>query len=203
MRYNSISSSYFDLGMPDSAAYYGREGLDWCAQWQSLNYWLLLVRIDHRNDSIARVPFTNALNKFRSIVPQEMWEVADMLSEIFDGYSTTDTSMAIAAYQRLVDSTTQGSASGNRREYGELLVLTGQYARAKEVLAQIISGEDETANGFVYVNSLYLMGRAEEGLGNTREAIEKYQEVLRYWGEPEIEIQEIKDTRERLAKLLS
>jgi tetratricopeptide (TPR) repeat protein len=202
-RYNSISSSYFDLGMPDSAAFFGRAGTEWSAEWQTLNYWLLLVRIDYRNDTIARPQFTNSLNKFRSIVPQEMWELADILADIFDGYARTDSAAAAAAYERLVDSTTQGNSSGNRREYGELLVLTGQYAKAKETLKQIISGENETANGFTYIVSVYLLGRAEEGLGNTREAIEKYQEVLRYWGDPEIEIQEIKDTRERLARLLS
>jgi hypothetical protein len=44
---------------------------------------------------------------------------------------------------------------------------------------------------------------AEEALGNKEKAIAKYREVLEYWGEPDMELQEIKDSRKRLEKLVS
>ncbi|MCK4301428.1 MAG: hypothetical protein KAW91_01570 [candidate division Zixibacteria bacterium] len=44
---------------------------------------------------------------------------------------------------------------------------------------------------------------AEEGLGNIPQATTKYREVLKYWGEPEIELDIITDTRSRLARLTS
>jgi TolA-binding protein len=47
----------------------------------------------------------------------------------------------------------------------------------------------------------YYLGRAEEGLGNKRSAIQYYQQVVKYWGGADIQTKEIKEAQDRLAKL--
>jgi len=139
---------------------------------------------------------------FKSRVPSEMWYLGDILQNVFDGLCVSDTAMMISAMAELLAKTTQ-NRNGNLFVIGHLEVLTGQFEQGKEHLLQVISGDDETTNGLRYLRAVYYIGVANEGMGNTDEAVTNYQEVLKYWGDPEIEIKEIKDTRERLDRLTS
>ena len=49
----------------------------------------------------------------------------------------------------------------------------------------------------------YYLGIAEQGLGNEDKAAEHYRELLRYWGDADLELKQIKDARQRLARLTS
>ncbi|MCK4607318.1 MAG: hypothetical protein KAU35_08495 [candidate division Zixibacteria bacterium] len=80
---------------------------------------------------------------------------------------------------------------------------TGQYARGRELLQELISGPLQTSSGFNYLRAVYYIGMAEEGLGNIPQATTKYREVLKYWGEPEIEFDIATDTKSRLDRLTS
>jgi tetratricopeptide (TPR) repeat protein len=51
------------------------------------------------------------------------------------------------------------------------------------------------------VRAYYLLGLAREELGRTDEAIESYEEFLRFWGDGDPALAEIADAKERLAKL--
>ena len=79
----------------------------------------------------------------------------------------------------------------------------GRYAEGVETLQPLISGEQATTNGYQYLTATYYVGLANEALGNTVAAKEQYEEVMKFWGKPEIETAEIKDARERLARLTS
>ena len=69
------------------------------------------------------------------------------------------------------------------------------------MLKPSVEGEDALTGGYSYPEALYLVGMCNEGLGNTAEAIANFAEMLSYWGEPELELKEIKDARQRLARL--
>jgi hypothetical protein len=68
---------------------------------------------------------------------------------------------------------------------------------------KLIEGENSTIRGYHYISAIYYIGIANEALGNTEEAVQNYKEVLRYWGNPDMELKEIIDTRKRLDRLLS
>ncbi|HOZ08670.1 MAG TPA: hypothetical protein PKW75_10325, partial [candidate division Zixibacteria bacterium] len=71
------------------------------------------------------------------------------------------------------------------------------------ILVRSLSGKDEVASGATYPYFLYLVGVAEQELGDTKSAIARFEEMLRYWGKPDIETKEIADARRRLAALRS
>ncbi len=198
-------SIYYDrYGMPDSALFYSREAYRWGSPFQRLDHPLTLVSINPNTKAEARPLFKEALEDFRMRTPAEIWPLAATIEQLFEGYCRSDTVLLIKAYDKLAEQ--QGETEGrgsNRREAGNLKVLSGQYESGKEALEALISGGYETTSGFHYPYTLYLLGIANEGLGNTEKAIQSYEEMLEYWGNPEIELKEIKDARSRLAKLTS
>ena len=70
-------------------------------------------------------------------------------------------------------------------------------------MMKFLEGEYLSNNAWRYLNAVYYVGRAEEGLGDTAGAIRRYQEVLKYWGEADIQIEPIREAKERLARLTS
>ncbi len=84
-----------------------------------------------------------------------------------------------------------------------ILIARGEYQAGIDILQKLVSGEEESAGGFGYPLSLYHLGKAFEGLGKRAEAKRYYTEVLKYWGNADIQFKEIRDTKERLAKLTS
>ncbi|MEA3296838.1 MAG: tetratricopeptide repeat protein [candidate division Zixibacteria bacterium] len=201
-QYSIIASNYYDLHMPDSAIHFGLKGYQWATQFQSMNYPVMLVIADHLNAPVAKPLFTQALKNFKERMPSEMWVLGDNLKNIFEGYCQTDTGAIIDAWQVMAEDPSQQSTS-DIETLGRLMVLSGRYDEGKRVLEQLTSGPQETISGLYYLRTLYYIGRADEALGNTKEAIAKYKEVLEYWGEPEIDLKEIIDTRQRLSKLAS
>ena len=123
---------------------------------------------------------------------------------LFEAYCNVDTVAMIKAMEAMDAEQKTGMTGGGReRQIGTLKILTGDYAKGKELIQDYLTGPDQGTSGYRYPYMLYIMGLANEGLGNTTEAIKNYQEMLRYWSNPEIETKEIKDARERLARLTS
>ena len=203
VRYQALADYSWTLGLSDSVVAYGKRGYDWAVGFHNLNYPLLLVTVDPGNEPEARVLLEKATENFRSSVPSELWGIMNAVENIFDARCESDTAKLVMAYEELIANQTERSAA-NLFEYGMLLVLAGQYESGKEVLESMVTGGDEeTAQAIITLFSLYYIGVANEALGNSEEAIANYREVLKYWGEPEIELKEIADIRERLERLVS
>jgi serine/threonine protein kinase/tetratricopeptide (TPR) repeat protein len=186
----------------DSALAYVEESHGMANTFSKSSYPLFLVTVDTSNSTIARPIFKSAMEEFRARVPQEFWTIASLLDDLFEARTRADTAAMIVALQGIVESQSD-EQSGNVRDLGEMLVKVGRYQEGKEQLERFLSGRYESAAGWVYPLASYYVGMANEGLGNTSEAVENYREMLRFWGNPEVELDEIKDARERLARLTS
>lgn len=200
--YIELSGHFQTIGLPDSAVHYSRLGYKWATNFQKPNYPLTLVALDTSAADSARPMFENAIAEFKARIPSEMWPLAAALQDVFSGYAGGDTVAVINALLRIAD-LNPGSDEANKMEAGQLAVLAGQFERGRDILMKYTAGEYMPANGLAYMLVHYHLGRAEEGLGHPTQAAAHYQEVLKYWGKPEIEIKQIKDARQRLARLTS
>lgn len=200
--YGIISEYYKRFGMPDSAIYYIREGNEYSSAFGTFDLPMQLISIDTANTSEARPLFQEALNDLRGRVPQELFTLADALQDVFDAQATLDTAALIEAQRRIVQMQLAGSDI-NVQNLGVLQILYGQYEEGRERLKPFLSGENETTSGYNYPRDLYLVGVANHELGSLEEAEKNFTEFLSYWGEPEIALPDIKDARERLARLKS
>jgi tetratricopeptide (TPR) repeat protein len=197
--FHSVSQLYDAIGLKDSAAYYYKKSLPWTSLFQKINYPVGLVAIDREYADELRPILRQALVDFRSRVPAQLLPLCDAVQELFDGLANADTAGIISATEHLIQ--TGQTSSDSRRGLGENNILFGRYQKGKELLEPLVSGPDQLTWGYSYLYDNYLLGMAEEALGNKEAARKYYQEVLRYWGSPEIEIAPIKDTRARLARL--
>jgi tetratricopeptide (TPR) repeat protein len=200
--YYALGNANYNIGRIDSAMYYIEQGYQYANPFQRLSWPLMQLGFDRAAEDKARPRFETALNEFKSRVPRDLWPVADAVDSIFEAQCRADTVSLIEASKNLIVLQNRQN-SGDGREVGRLQVLTDRYEEGKETLLRYVSGSLESRNGFNYLQDTYLIGVAEEGLGNREEAIARYREVLEYWGNPEIEIKEITDTRKRLARLTS
>jgi len=197
-----ISIYYERYGLPDSALFYSRQAYRWANPFQGLDHPIRLVSIDYKTEPEARPIFKESLDEFKSRMPSQLRPLADLVEQLFEACCQLDTAAMIEATEELAKQQQQ-EGGGNVRLAGYLRVLSGQYESGIEILQRFVSGRHELTSGFHYPYIRYLLGIANEGLGNTEEAIQNYEEMLRYWGNPEIELKEIKDARARLAKLTS
>jgi tetratricopeptide (TPR) repeat protein len=158
-----------------------------------------MVSIDRSFAAELRPMEQKAVSELRSRIPAEVFPILDHVQTLFDGYADADTAKIIEALQQL--SVIGATSADTRREIGELHVLIGQYRKGIEWLQPFVSGHDRTTSGYYHPYVNYLLGIASEALGNKQAATKYYQEMLRYWSEPEIEIAPIKDAKARLARL--
>jgi serine/threonine protein kinase/tetratricopeptide (TPR) repeat protein len=193
-------STYFELyGFSDSAVYYQKKTLPWTPLLQRLNYPLRLVSLDRSYANEVRAMQQKAVADFCSRVPEKLQPIGGLVQKLFDGSAAADTTMIIDAMQQLLKI---GAASfDTRRELGELYVQSGQYKEGIEWLQPFVSGNERTTSGYFYPHSNYLLGVASEALGDKQAAKKYYQEMLRYWSNPEIDLKEIKDAKARFARL--
>ncbi|RKX27201.1 MAG: hypothetical protein DRP47_06950, partial [Candidatus Zixiibacteriota bacterium] len=199
-----ISTSYDRINMVDSAVYYIEQSSHWTSQLGGLNYPLMLAGIDPTRCDQVRPLLDTAVAKFKAITPSGLWPLADEAVRLFEAVCAADTTALIAALEGIDAAQGTGMTGGNsKREIGTLLIQTGEYAKGKVLIQDYLTGPDQGTSGYQYPYMLYIMGQANEGLGNTTEAIANYREMLQYWSDPEIEIKEIIDAHERLARLTS
>lgn len=192
---------YGRFDMKDSALYYLDSSTQWEQLPQQLSYALQVVKIDPALAGRVRPVFEEAVNWQKSRLPSEMWKLFDAVEEIFEGYVNADTTKLIEAFTILGEN--PSNADDDERMLGMLLIRTGQYAEGIELIEPFIEGKDKLSSGFTYLRMRYYLGMAFEGLGERDKAIANYEEVLRYWDKADIEIEDIRDSRQRLARLRS
>jgi serine/threonine protein kinase/tetratricopeptide (TPR) repeat protein len=200
--YNAISNSYWYIDMSDSTIFYADKAKRWATVFQNFSYAFILLKVDMQNVPRAREIFDKTLQEFKTRTPQEFWPTADILEIIFNAQCEADTAAMIEAYLNFIERPQQDMNS-NYSELGKLMVLTGKSEEGVTQLEKSILGPTQTTSAIQYLDCLYHIGVANEALGNPQEALENYREVLKYWGNPEIETVQIKDIRERLNKLTS
>jgi len=164
------------------------------------SYPMWLVGSDRALADSARPLMKAAVNEFKSAVPKDLWSLADNLEELFESAAASDTAAEIAALQKISDRTAD-EADENRRELGVLQVKFRRFEEGIGNLKSFVEGPYETTSAITYLLSRYYLGVACDALGRRDEAVQHLQEVLRYWGKADLEIDQIKDTRARLARL--
>ncbi|UCC45303.1 MAG: protein kinase [Candidatus Zixiibacteriota bacterium] len=199
---NVISDYYRRFEMPDSAMVYETEGFEYAQTFDRISYPIRLVQMDPANESVARPIFESVMEDFRERYPKDIWDLVRGQEEMFEALITQDTARMISALRM--------SAASVDQEWGdfvfllgELLVRTGEYQEGMDVLNRGRMGQFRTSNGWSYLISTYFVGVANEGLGNTGDAIDHYREFLRFWDEADIQLEQIRDARARLARLTS
>lgn len=128
--------------------------------------------------------------------------MADALEQLYEGWAARDTSLVVVGLRGIIEANNQRTG-GNAQALGYNLVNYGKLQEGIDILLPMLSGNEESVNGFNYPKMLYFVGKAYEGLGDHEKAISNYREMLSYWSDPEIELKEIIDARKRLAKLTS
>jgi tetratricopeptide (TPR) repeat protein len=208
----SIGGSYSALGMyfqyfkmPDSARYYLDQSYGWLMPLNRVGYSLGLVRLDPKNGDSARILFEKDVEEMRSRLPSEIWGLVTAIEEVFDATAAADTTKMIAAHRKIIDESPSGPQSSvdNSRRLASLYIETGNYDKGKELLLWVLEPERQSTGAYTYLTSRYYYGRACEGLGENDEAVKAYSEVLKYWGEADIEIDAIREAKARLARLTS
>jgi len=201
--YFAISSAYSFLDQNDSALVYVSKAGRMATEFQKLSCPLKVVAIDRAKADSVRREFKTSLEHFKSRMPSEIWPLADALNEIFEAFDRADTAALIATSLKIAGLQANQDNTANNVAAAELLVLSGQYGDGKKLLEENAIGERESTDGWQQPHRWYLLGRACEGLGDRAAAAKYYGEMLKYWGNADIETKEIKDARARLAKLQS
>ncbi len=201
--YQSIATYYSRFDMTDSAFFYSAESNKWSNGFRLINHPLQTAGMDPSKCPLVREQFESAIRLFRERFPSEMWSFLDNIELVFEAYCEADTARLVTALRQTIASQQEGQTQSDERQIGICLVLTGHFEEGKKILERFVSGPDEVTSGYLYPYLQYLIGLANEGLGNNKAAIEDYQTMLKYWADPEIDLKEIKDARERLARLTS
>ncbi|MFH2056251.1 MAG: protein kinase [bacterium] len=199
---NTLSEYFRRFEMKDSALYYAQLSRQYAHGLSLLNYPIMLAQIDPALADTARPLFEKESIDFRARVPQEIWPLVDALGKVFRATVDQDTALEVEGMEELVAHEVSANA-GNRRSLGYTLIKGHEYQRGIDILLDFVQGPDETASGYHYPHICYLLGTAYEGLGDTKNAKARYREMLKYWGNPDLELKEIVDARERLARLES
>lgn len=200
MALTSLAFSFDRLDWKDSTAKYYADADAYANVFQKLTYPMSLVGLDRKNEKKARPLLVERLTVFKERLPAAMWPVADALQGIFDAVCSADSVALIQSYRDMLKAQNQPN-TGNNLEFGILLISRGEFVEGKKQLELVFEGPLRSVSGLNYPLIAYNLGVAEEGLGNRQKAVEYYQEMLKYWGGADIQIKEIKDAKERLAKL--
>jgi len=192
---------YYRIGNNDSAMIFYRQGYKLASSLNKINYPFVLMDTDYSQREEAKKIFKRDLPGLRSKMPRDLMTIIDAIEVLFEAAYLADTAKLIAAAKELKKLQPSSNNSLDTWDLGVTLVSFGQYEEGKSILANFIQGKDQTSSAFIYLLSNYYIGLANEGLNKKKDAIKNYNEVLRYWGNPDIEIKYIRDTRERLAKL--
>ncbi|HEX2896838.1 MAG TPA: tetratricopeptide repeat protein, partial [candidate division Zixibacteria bacterium] len=192
---------YYRLGNNDSALIFYQQGYKLATSLNKINYPFVLMDTDFSQREEAKKIFKKDLPGLRTKMPRDLMPIIDAIEILFEAAYLADTAKIIAAAKELKKLQPSSNNSLDTWDLGVTLVSFGQFEEGKNILTNFVQGKDLTSSAFIYLLSNYYIGMANEGLNKKKEAIKNYNEVLRYWGNPDIEIKYIRDTRERLAKL--
>jgi tetratricopeptide (TPR) repeat protein len=198
----TVARGYLHCGITDTGLKLYEESYRYRTANMFSNYALVLVEHDHSKADQARKMFREDIAQFKSRIPSELWGITDGLEKIFEGLAKPDTVLLLEGYRDLIKTQQQGN-SGNDREMAYILIRRGSYQEGIDILKRFVSGQEESSGGIGYPMALYYIGIGYEGLGNKAEATKYFSEMLKFWGNADIQIDEIKDAKARLAKLTS
>jgi tRNA A-37 threonylcarbamoyl transferase component Bud32/tetratricopeptide (TPR) repeat protein len=198
----ALSDFYRRFEMLDSMEVWEIEAKKWSSGLNRIGYPLTMINFFPEREAELRPIFEDVMEDFRARLPRDFWGTADGLEIMFEAFLADDTARMIDGI-RLVIETQADQSSENVFQLGRLIIWAEEYEEAKELLSRYLEGNFRTTNAWTYQISLYNVGRANEGLGLTADAIKNYREFLRYWENADIQVREIRDAKERLARLTS
>jgi tRNA A-37 threonylcarbamoyl transferase component Bud32/TolB-like protein len=199
---NNLSDSYRRCELIDSMWTYEEEAYRWASGFKRISYPIRTVEVDPSRADEVRPIFKEVMDDVRARTPREFWAVADGVEASFEACAAGDTAAMIAAARAVAEAINE-QAGENIFELGRMLILHGEYPEGKELLSRFVEGQYRTSDAWRFQIATYMIGRANEGLGLTRDAVESYREFLRYWGSADIQIEPIRDAQARLARLTS
>lgn len=201
--YNTAAAYYQRMGLIDSAIMCFDSSYVWAQPLQKIIYPMGLVTTDPTQCEKARPYLEKESEEFKSRVPKELWGMIENIKRIFESVCQNDISAMISDFERLLNESTlsKKGLTSDTRKLAKLLIVTGEYAKGRDLLLDIKESGFNLTNAYFYLSDIYYIARANEGLGEISAAKAGYQEVLRYWKDADIQIEPIKESKERLAKL--
>lgn len=196
-----LSMTYDRLEITDSALHYAEKSNKWATAFSKVSYPMMLLNLDYGRREEAKKIFEKVLPELRAKMPTDLQPVIEEFDKMFEATYDADTVRIIAALDAIVKGQKNTPTSFNYFNLAVLNVETGNFERGRELFLPFVEGNDQSSGGFVYLLSNYYLGRANEGLNKKKDAIKNYTEFLNYWDKADMQTKEIKDTRERLAKL--
>lgn len=187
----------------DSTLSYAAKAYKWANNFQRASYPMVLVMIDSSHAPRADSIIAAWVEDFKERIPSAMWPVADHMKDMYEAVKMRDTLAMITALNAINEGQGRGSWEQNDLELGKLYALVGEHTKAKTALEPYISGPRESAQAEVYLQAVYYLAIAEQGLGEREKAITYFQEYLKYLGNADRPTNEILDAQARLSKLLS
>jgi tetratricopeptide (TPR) repeat protein len=201
--YSSFANYFLNFDYPDSVVKYAEKAHEYAQLFENLNYALTLVELDTSYCSEAEDVLKEVLSEFRERMPENIWPIANYLEEIFYGTCSLDTMKVIEAYDTLFNSPLNMGVASTAFALGSLMVSYGMYEEGLKYLDRITTGDLATSSALRYLKAVYYIGVAEQELGNYAEARKNFEEMLKYWGDPQIETDKIIDARKRMQELPS
>ncbi len=198
--YTSTASYNYNFEQNEQARINYEKGKAWYNSFQDFNYYMAMIKIDSTIAPKLRPEFEEMLDRFKSKVPSNLWHIADNVLRLYDAEAVKDTVKSLAI---LIEMKEKSPNDNSDREIGKLEILLGDYQKGLDKLLTYATKEQESSNAYTNLSLQYYIGYAYEHLGDTQEAIKRYEEVLQYWGNADIQFKIIRDAKERLAKLQS
>jgi serine/threonine-protein kinase len=197
----NVLSVYFErFEMPDSAIVYRKKSHELAQPFQKMSYPLLVVTIDPDRADEMRPVFEQAEEEFRRHTPRDLWPLIDINRNIFEAHAARDTVELIEEYLK-VQEMPANQRGDSARELGIFLARSGRYEEAMQYLDEAMGGKSPTSSAWRYLDISYWMGYCLEGLGDLDAARQRYDEILEYWGDADLQLQPIQWARQRLARL--
>ena len=200
--YQTIGQYYQRFKVDDSFLYYSKAAHDFANPFNKVGYAFSLVSVDTANIAEARPILDQSMKEFRARFPREFWTVLDHLEALFNALAAADTATMIESYGNMISAQHQRE-SQDYFQMGKHMVRYGQSEEGIKTLKRFVSGPYESTAAWINLVSHYYIGMAHEELGNRHKAEGHYQEVLRFWSDPDRKLDIIEDARERLSKLTS
>jgi serine/threonine protein kinase len=193
---------YFErIGRVDSALYYAEKSNRWATAFSKVGYPMILLDLDYSRRQEARKMFERVLPELRSKMPADFQPLVDDLDRLFEATYDADTARIISVLDTIIVRQKNPPTSQNCFILAMMNAEFRNYGRARELFLPFVEGNERSSSGFIYILAQYYLGLANEGLNRKEDAITNYSEVLKYWKNADIETKELKDARERLARL--
>jgi tetratricopeptide (TPR) repeat protein/TolB-like protein/tRNA A-37 threonylcarbamoyl transferase component Bud32 len=194
----SLLAGYHDaFDRPDSALAIHARAQGFARPYEKMSYPVKVVEESPERAPEMRPVLQKAMNDFKAHIPEDLWSLADGVKTIFEAHAARDTAGIIAYYRGLRERPPNQRGPDVDRSLGTLLARAGRYAEAIPYLETAL----ETENAYRYLDTAYWLGRAREGTGDGKAAAARYEEVLRYWGDADIDIEAVRGARAGLARL--